>query len=371
MHYRLPNEIKAHLCLLLSRVRCDVFSIMERFLEPTTRAELLRLHRAERDRRIADRIKVVLLYDDGWSCKSIAEALFLSDEGVRKQLQDYVESAGMKLKPGNGGSEPFLNEEQTISLVSHLETHLYVKVSDICFYVHEHYNVRYSVSGMTTWLARNNFTFHQPSGVPAKANLDAQERHVAEYEKLKASLSDEDHIVFMDGVHPTHAVRLCKGWIKKGGRKEIPTNGSQKRINILGALDLEKMALHAKEYKTINGENIIAFLGNLQEVMPIGIINIILDQARYHTCNEVKTWIQSNPRIKLHYLPPYSPNLNSIETCWKIMHEYTTNNIYHASFKDFTEKIWDFFNNIFPKNAILWTDRLTDNFRIMGARAQA
>ena len=343
---------------------------MERFLDTKVRAGLLARHRIERDGRIKDRIKVVLLYDDGWSCKSIAEALFLSDEGVRKQLQDYMDSEGKKLKPGNGGSEAFLNEAQTAELTAHLETHLYIKVSDICGYVHEAYNIRYSVSGMTAWLSRNNFTFHQPCGVPAKANATLQEKHINQYEKLKATLPDEDHIVFMDGVHPTHAVRFSKGWIKRGQRKEIPTNGSQKRINILGALDLEKMELHAKEYQTINGENIIAFLTSLLTVMPCGVINVILDQARYHTCKEVKNWLLSNPRIRLHYLPPYSPNLNSIEHCWKIMHEYTTNNIYHPSFKGFRDKIWDFFNNVFPENATLWTDRLTDNFRIMGTRIQ-
>lgn len=341
---------------------------MERFLEASARAELLKRHRIERDGRVKDRIKVVLLYDDGWSCASIAEALFLSDEGVRKQLQDYIDSEGKKLKPENGGSAALLNAAQTLELISHLETHLYAKVSDICCYAHEHYGIRYSVSGMTVWLERQNFTFHQPIGLPAKANAELQKKHVEEYEKLKLSLADEDHIIFMDGVHPTHAVRLTRGWIRKGQRKEIPTNGSHKRINILGALDLEKMKLHTKEYETINGNNIIAFLNHLQEVMPRGSINVILDQARYHTCKEVKTWLLLNPRIKLRYLPPYSPNLNSIEACWKIMHEYTTNNIYHPSFKHFRDKIWDFFNNIFPKNAVEWTDRLTDNFRIIGTK---
>jgi hypothetical protein len=38
----------------------------------------------------------------------------------------------------------------------------------------------------------------------------------------------------MDGVHPTHAVRFTRGWIKKGVRREIPTNGSRKRLNIVG-----------------------------------------------------------------------------------------------------------------------------------------
>jgi len=339
---------------------------MEKFLTPIARAELLKRHRRERDGSIKDRIKVVLLRDDGWSYASIAEALFLSEEGVRQQLKDYVDSDGKKLKPENGGSESILNAEQTKAITSYLETHLYVKASDICGYVHKSYGVRYSVSGMTNWLKNQNFTFHQPCGVPAKANPHAQEQFIAEYGNLKHNLPEDDHIVFMDGVHPTHAVRFTKGWIKKGQRKEIPTNGSQKRLNILGALDLEKMTLSVKSYDTINGENIIAFLTYLMTVMPCGIIHVILDQARYHTCHEVKAWLLLSPRIRLHYLPPYSPNLNAIEPCWKIMHEHTTNNLYHPSFKHFTEKIWEFLDHTFPQKAKSWTDRLTDNFRIMG-----
>ena len=48
------------------------------------------------------------------------------------------------------------------------------------------------------------------------------------------------------------------------------------------------------------------------------------------------------------------------------MHEHTTNNAYYATFKQFTEKIREFLNSTFPKNAQNWVDRLTDNFRIMG-----
>ena len=344
---------------------------MARFLTTAERTSLLAQHRRERDGRVKDRIKVVLLYDDGWSFASIAEALFLSDEGVRQQLNDYIGSAGKKLKPENGGSEPLLSEAHTRELIAHLTSYLYVKASDICGYVHETYGIRYSVRGMTEWLKRNDFTFHQPSRVPAKANSEMQQQHIDDYEKLKRNLPEDDHILWIDGVHPTHAVRFVRGWIRKGQRKEIPTNGSQKRMNIMGALDLEKMALYAREYPSITGENIVAFLAYLLTVMPLGVIHIILDQAGYHTCQTVKDWLIQNQRIKLHYLPPYSPNLNAIEPCWKIMHEHTTNNAYYPSFKQFTEKIWGFINHTFPQKAQSWTDRLTDNFRIMGSSKPA
>jgi len=334
-------------------------------LLPEDRNRLLKQHKKERDKRVADRIKAVLLRDDDWSLRAIAEALFLTEEGVRQHLLDYAASG--KLKPDNGGSEGFLSEAQTAALLAHLDAHLYVKVSDIAAYVHATFSIRYSVRGMTDWLKRHDFTFHQPCGIPAKADAGAQKAFVAEYENIKKNLSDDDRIVFMDGVHPSHAVRFMRGWIRKGMRKEIPTNASQKRLNILGALNLEAMTLHRQEYDTLNAETVIAFLTFLLATMPRGLLHVILDRGRYQHCAAVWAFADANPRLRLHYLPPYSPNINAIEPAWKIMHEHTTNNRYHAHFKDFTEAIHHFFDVIFPKNALAWTDRLTDNFRIIGA----
>ena len=334
-------------------------------LSPETRAALLRQHKQERDGRVRDRLKAVLLYDDGWGCAAIAEALFISEEAVRQHLRDY--GASGKLAPENGGSSGFLNEVQTASLLSHLDARLYVKASEIAAHVHATYGIHYSVRGMTDWLKRHDFTFHQPAGCPAKADAEAQAAFVVEYENLKKNLGDDDQIVFMDGVHPSHAVRFVRGWIRKGQRRAIPTNGSQRRLNILGALNLETMTLHRQEYDTLNAESVIAFLTFLLAAMPQGLLHVILDRGRYQNCAAVWAFAAENPRLRLHYLPPYSPNINAIEPAWKIMHEHTTNNTYHPTFKAFTENIRHFFNVTFPQNARSWTERLTDNFRILGA----
>ena len=68
-------------------------------------------HRGERDGRVGDRIKAVLLRDDGMSYGEIARVLFLSDEGVRQQIEDYLRQNG-KLQPENGGSEARLTDER-------------------------------------------------------------------------------------------------------------------------------------------------------------------------------------------------------------------------------------------------------------------
>src|SRR5580698_3080623 len=84
-------------------------------------------HRKERDGRVKDRIKAVLLRDKGYSYEEIADVLFLSDEGTRKQVEDFLREE--KLAPENGGSEPQLTPAQTAELLAHLEerTYLYVR----------------------------------------------------------------------------------------------------------------------------------------------------------------------------------------------------------------------------------------------------
>lgn len=338
-------------------------------LASSVRTELLKRHKKTHDRREADRIKAVLLRDDGRTYEEIAAALFLSDEGVRQQLKDY-EGSG-KPKPENGGSSPMPSEGQAKELLAHLDEKIYVKVSEICAYVLERFGLRYSVRGMTDLIKREGFSFRQPCGRPAKADAEAQKAFVEKYEKIKANLGEEDRILFMDGVHPSHAVRFVRGRIRKGMRKEIPTNAGQRRMNILGALDLGEMKVVTQEYAAPNSDAVIAFLAFLLTTFAFGLIHVILDQGRYQKCAAVAERIAKNPRIRLHYLPAYSPNLNVIERLWKIMHEHTTNNEYYATFKEFTERINDFFGNTFPEKARSRIDRPADNFRIVSAVAYA
>ena len=67
--------------------------------------------------------------------------------------------------------------------------------------------------------------------------------------------------------------------------------------------------------------------------------------------------------IVLHFLPPYSPNLNSIERLWKLMNEHVRNNVVFKTAKEFKESIMNFFNCTWPSIAQSMTDRINDNFQ--------
>ncbi|WVX67803.1 IS630 family transposase domain protein (plasmid) [Candidatus Bealeia paramacronuclearis] len=55
-------------------------------------------HSKERARRVADRIKAVLLNAEGWTQKQIAQALRIRYETVQNHLNDYKNSKSLILK---------------------------------------------------------------------------------------------------------------------------------------------------------------------------------------------------------------------------------------------------------------------------------
>jgi transposase len=69
--------------------------------------------------------------------------------------------------------------------------------------------------------------------------------------------------------------------------------------------------------------------------------------------------------IKLHFLPPYSPNLNPIERLWKVMNEHARNNRFFKGAKDFKEAINCFFDETLPEIGSTLNERINDNFQLL------
>src|SRR3990167_5007766 len=149
---------------------------MEKILSPRKRERLINRHRKERDKRVCDRIKAVLAYDDGYSYSEIARILLLDDETIRRHIDDYLKEE--KLSTNNGGSDSKLSDKESCQLVDHLEQITYLYVKDICQYVKQEYEKKYSISGMTKWLHANGFCYKKPHAVPAKADKKQQKKFI-------------------------------------------------------------------------------------------------------------------------------------------------------------------------------------------------
>lgn len=335
---------------------------MEKILTPTERKKLIERHRKERDKRICDRIKAVIAYDDGYNYSEIARILLLDDETIRRHIDDFLREK--KLTIDSGGSEGKLTDKESQKLIAHLQEITYLYVKDICAYVKKSFKKKYSVSGMTKWLHTNKFCYKKPHAVPAKANKEQQRKFIKYYSRLKQKAGKKELIYFVDSVHPQYQSHLTYGWILKGEEKLVPTTARQPRLNFIGGICLNGHRIIYQQAKTVDADNIAAFLCHLRKRHPGKYkIHIIWDNAGYHSDKSIQEFAK-NLAIDLHYLPPYSPNLNPIERLWKIMHEKVSYNKYYETFSDFNYATQNFFRNI-GKNKLLLRSRITDNFHIL------
>lgn len=258
-----------------------------------------------------------------------------------------------------------MTAEQSNELVKHIEESLYLDSKNIRNYVEQKYGVKYSSSGILTWLHNNGFSYKKPDRIPAKADKVKQAEFIREYKELKSNLTEEDVILFGDGVHPSMETKVTYGWIRTGKFKEIKTAASRTRVNLLGAINLDEMDLITKPYKTIDSESTIDFLKEIK-VRYAGKKNIyfIVDNGSYYTSKAVKEKA-AQLGITMTYLPPYSPNLNPIERLWKYMNEKVRNNRFFSSAKEFRESILSFFKDSWPNLNVGLEKRINDNFQIL------
>ncbi|OGN60292.1 MAG: hypothetical protein A3D96_05630 [Chlamydiae bacterium RIFCSPHIGHO2_12_FULL_44_59] len=123
---------------------------------------------------------------------------------------------------------------------------------------------------------------------------------------------------------------------------------------------------------TLNAESTIRFFQKIEEAYPgKRKVNVFCDNASYYRNKTVRHYLGTS-KIVLHFLPPYSPNLNPIERLWKWMKERVIYNTYYEYFDDFREAVLGFFAvlSTVAVESILGQalrGRVRDKFRAIGA----
>jgi transposase len=97
------------------------------------------------------------------------------------------------------------------------------------------------------------------------------------------------------------------------------------------------------EDTTLNADSTIRFFQQVEAAYPTKAkIHVFCDNAPYYRNKAVTQYLAAS-KIRLHFLPPYSPNLNPIERLWKWMKERVVYNTYYEYFEDFRGAILGFF----------------------------
>ncbi len=162
-------------------------------------------------------MNVLVLLDDGWEARRIAEALYLDEGTVWDHRRRYE-------TPGRAGMERLnyvrrcgaLDEVQLQELCAHVEARVPQTAKEVCAWAHGAFGAVDTANAMTKPLKRLGFVHNKPKCVPAKADEAAQRRFVAETlaPAMRAAGADRP-LYFVDATHPAHTGRPAHGWMRK------------------------------------------------------------------------------------------------------------------------------------------------------------
>lgn len=309
--------------------------------------ELRRAHRQAKNKRDADRIKAIYSLFIGHSVAQVASILMIDEETLRNYKRSYQEG-GIRalLKNNHQGSQCRLTDFEIEILKVELERTIHLTTQSIIYFVKNRFEVVYTLSGMRDMLHRIGYEYKKPKLVPGNPDLEAQEIFAEQYNDFMQKKSSRTEVLFVDAVHPEHNTMAAYGWIKRGQKRALKTNSGRERLNLHGAINAETYQVTLIESKTINQDSTIDLLTAIEQAYPTSKrIVAILDNAKYHYSKIVREFLKTS-RIKLVFLPSYSPNLNLIERLWKFFKKKVLYNQYYPSISFFRKACIKFFRNI-------------------------
>lgn len=316
--------------------------------------ELRQEHRAAKrsNASAAYKINAVILLGTNWNLKKVKEALLLDDETLKSYVAKYREGGIQELIATNySGSPSQLSEKQTEQLREELEKNIHLTSASVIEYVDNALGIVYSLSGMRDLLHRLGYEYKKPKLVPGNPDIEAQEIFIEQYEEFMQKKPAEIEVLFVDAVHPEHNALAAYGWIRRGQKREVKTNSGRQRLNLHGAINAETYEVTVIESDTIDGDSTIELLEILDQKYSLSTeIIMILDNAKYHYSRAVQESLKDHPRIRMVFLPSYSPNLNLIERLWKFFKKKVLYNRYHENIDVFRGGCIDFFKNISQYN---------------------
>jgi transposase len=204
------------------------------------------------------------------------------------------------------------------------------------------YNISLSVVSVGRLLAQLGITCQRP----LHHALERDEALVRQwlkqdYPKIRALAQREKaDIYFGDAAHMRSGHHAGRTWGKKGETPVVLSTGARYRMSLISAVTSRgHMRFMIKETGGVNADVFIEFLRRLL----IGFKNrifVIVDRGPAHVAKKTKAFVASlGGRLRLFYLPPYSPDKNPDELVWKHLKADTVGRTSIASFDDFKDKV--------------------------------
>lgn len=307
-----------------------------KFMTEMTVGKLKKLLKKAKTKAAANRILACIKRKKGMPIPAIAVLLEVPYTTVyRWLLQAAQDGASSFDRKKNSGAKCRLTDEQCTELYGIIEEgavkHGYSgdawTARRVAAVVSKKFKIEYGARGMQLLLHRIGFASKAPRPRHPKA---ANEEEQARFKRSVAAIRGHHKdwaVCMIDSASLIAGWNTQRGWYPVGSTRFAPTTLSRKRAHIIGALyDGELDAVFCDKVDSAEFE---AFLRRQMDRKKKLIA--ILDNASAHHAGNIQALEEEfKGRLILVYLPPYTPELNSIELQWRVIRKAIANAVFDS-----------------------------------------
>lgn len=328
---------------------------MERYEVRLTKAALRRLRVKARkctDPLLAARYRIVVLSAEGWRRRDIAKAVGWhvstisdlrrrwvtdgeaglidgrEDNGPRKVDGDYAAQLGQVARVRStdwGHRRPTWTLRLLIRTMAKLT------------------GVRISLTTMSRLLRSLGIRYRMvKAAAPCPWSRKSRESCVRRIHRLIARLRRDEACVWEDETDIDLNPRIGRDWMPPGVRRVVMTPGKNVKHQFAAAMDAKSGRLVWADGPTKGSILFIALLKKLlARYADRRVIHVVLDNFKIHSSRKTRAWLaEHGAGLRLHFLPPYSPDENRIEAgLWRPMHMAVTYNHHERRISDLVDNV--------------------------------